>query len=83
MSELARALVIDYAGLGLANAESDTSLRSLDGETLVELEQVNTDGEPIEGLVVFVNGVAVETLLYDDVLFNEKLLDVIAGPLNF
>lgn len=83
MSDLAKVLVMDYSDLGLAIQETETSLRSLDGEMLVEFEPIASLGEATDALAVFVNGVAVDTLLYDDRGFSSKLIALISGPLNF
>lgn len=83
MSDLAKALVKDYSDLGLALKETETSLRSLNGKSLVEFEsKLNGDGTPA-GMEIFVNGDSVVTLDYMDQGFNSKLIGAIAEPLNF
>lgn len=84
MSDLAQALVIDYVDLGLAVKETNTSVRSLDGKSLIEFEPdgVSANGE-IEGLKVFINGDWFETFTYNDPEFNTKLIKAISVPLNF
>jgi hypothetical protein len=83
MSDLAKALVIDYDDWGLAEKVSETSLRSLDGDTVVDLQPaLAEDGETV-GLQIFVNDVHVESLPYTDDNFSEKLVKVLAEPLNF
>lgn len=83
MSDLAKALVIDFAELGMAVQESDSVLRSLDGANQVELETVNDELGNAAALNIFVNGDLVETVSYEDSSFNEKLIKIIAEPLNF
>ncbi len=81
MSDLPKALVLDYVEQGLAEKESETSLRSLDGKNTVELQSV---GEPDAiGMSVFINGHLAETLFYEDRDFNQKLIQLLSEPLDF
>lgn len=83
MSNLAKALVTDYADLGLALKETETSLRSLDGASLVEFEGIEDSEGASIGLKIFINGDYIESLSYEDETFNERLMKVIIEPLNF
>jgi hypothetical protein len=83
MNDLAKAFVLDYDDWGLAVKASETSLRSLDGESLVDLQPALSPAGEAEGLEVYINGIFAEAISYSDEQFNEKLVKTLSGPLNF
>jgi hypothetical protein len=81
-TNLAEAFVKDFTELGYAKKESDLSMRSLDGETLIEFDSLLGEDNEVVGLQVFSNGVQIEELLYSDDSFSEKLSNRIVNELN-
>ena len=75
---LAEALVNDYVELGVAEKVDDTTLKSIDSDTTVEL----LEGDTANTLLVFVDGVEELELDYDDESFNDKLVQLLAEALN-
>lgn len=74
---LAEALAQDIAKEGLAELVSPGKLRSLDSDTLVELEQDD------DSIVVYENGDLIAEHSTDDEDFSVKLMKTVATSLNF
>ena len=74
---LAEALAEDIAEVGLAELVAPGSLKSTEGDTLVELEQ---DGDLI---TVFEGGEEIAEYSTSDEDFNGKLMATLATSLNF
>lgn len=74
---LAEALAQDIAKEGLAELVSRGKLRSLDSDTLVELEQDD------DSIVVYENGDLIAEHSTDDEDFSVKLMKTVATSLNF
>ena len=91
----AKNLVNDYVELGYAEKETDTSLRSLDGETVVEFEVELTPSENSRRedrtLHIFSDGVEIFSEVYeygdrrpvntDEIL--KRIVEILASELNF
>lgn len=77
IQNLAEALAEDIADVGLAVLEAPGSLRSLEGNTLVELEQ---EGDLIR---IYENGDGIDEYSTADESFNDRLMATLATSLNF
>lgn len=74
---LAEAIAANIGDAGLAELVAPGSLKSLEGNTLVELEQ---HGDTIS---IYENGDSVADISTDDADFNDRLMAVVATALNF
>ena len=74
---LAEALVEDIANVGLAELVNANSLKSIEGDTLVEIEQ---DDDLIR---VYEGGEQIAEYSTSDEDFNKKFMATIATSLNF
>lgn len=75
--DLAETLAEDLAVLGLAELVSPGSLKALNGNTLVEIEQDN------DLISVYENGELLKDFATTDPQFNESFLATLATSLNF
>lgn len=84
-SNLAEALVEDFAEAGLAELVSPGKLKSYSGENVVEvLQEVVTgaNGNEIEQIVIVSNGEVIETLNIEDEKFNDDFFRIMRTELN-
>jgi len=75
--DLAETLAEDLAGLGLAELVAPGSLKALEGNTLVEVEQTD------DLISVYENGDLLRDFSTSDPKFNEEFLATLATSLNF
>jgi len=74
---LAETLAEDLAGLGLAELVGPGSLKALEGNTLVELEQEN------DLIGIYENGDLLREVALSDEKFQETFMATLATSLNF
>lgn len=77
-----QAVVKDYDSMGVAKAQDEVTLESLDGGTIVVLEPIFDDAEKEAGVRIFSNGTALGDFLYADKGFVESFSDTMDSELN-
>jgi len=77
-NQLAAAILDEYEDLNLGERIDETTMRSFDGESSLEL--VSHESKELE---VIIDGTSVLTLSYEDERFHEKLLIFASSALGF